>query len=440
MIIEINNLNITQIKNPEFSHYAQIYARVYDHFIEQIKQTGMELDVNIVEETHQKLQNLRELQTKFRNNDKSIVNNWISSACETCQKGMGTVTFYISLMCHRNCYFCFNPNQEDYEHYTHHKRNPAEELSQMLKQGQKFTHIALTGGEPLLHKNEMLEFFRLAQEMTPKTHTRLYTSGDFLDREILQDLKEAGLKEIRFSIKMEDPEPFKQEVYERIALSKELIPAVMVEMPVLPGSLKEMKDVLLELDRIGIAGINLLELCFPFHNAEEFIKRGFKIKNPPFKVLYDYWYAGGLPISRSELECLELMEFALNRQLKIGVHYCSLENKQTGQIYQQNYGHKVSPLMLFSPRDYFFKSAKVFGEDIEKVKKVFKKKKITEYQINQDYNFLEFQVSHIKQLKDLDLEIGISSNIMEHREDGNYMRELKIDLAYPEDFDVRNDI
>ncbi|MGE4272626.1 MAG: radical SAM protein [Desulfitobacterium sp.] len=440
MIIEIDNRTINQIKNPEFSQYAQIYARVYDHFIDQIKQTGLDLDENLTEETHRKLEHLREKQAKFRNSDKSIVNHWISSACEICQKGMGTVTFYISLRCHRNCYFCFNPNQEDYEHYTQHKRNVVEELSQLLKQGQKFSHIALTGGEPLLHKQEMLDFFRTVQEKTPKTHTRLYTSGDFLDQEILQNLKEAGLKEIRFSIKMEDPEPFKKEVYDRIALSKEFIPAVMVEMPVLPGSLKEMKDVLLELERIGIAGINLLELCFPFHNAEDFRKRGFKIKNPPFKVLYDYWYAGGLPISRSELECLELMEFALEQQLSIGVHYCSLENKQTGQIYQQNYGQKVSPFMLFSPRDYFFKSAKVFGEDIEKVLKVFKKKKVTDYQINQDYNFLEFHISQIKHLKDLDLEVGISSNVMEHREDGNYMRELKIDLVYPKYFDIRIDI
>jgi len=30
------------------------------------------------------------------------------------------------------------------------------------------------------------------------------------------------------------------------------------------------------------------------NNADEFRKRGFKLKTPPFRVLYDYWYAGGL--------------------------------------------------------------------------------------------------------------------------------------------------
>lgn len=429
-----------EIKNPDFLQYTKIYERVYEHFLDQVKATGIELDENLEQETQIKLERLRQKKVNFRNSGKSITTEWISSACEACQKGVGTVTQYVSLMCHRNCYFCFNPNQESYEHFRHNKRNCVEELGQMFKQGQKLTHLALTGGEPLLHKKEMLEFFRYAKEKSPRTHTRLYTSGDFLDREILQELEDAGLKEIRFSIKMEDPEQLKAEVYERIALAKEYISDVMVEMPVLPGSLSEMKEVLLELDRIGIAGINLLEFCFPFNNVEEFKKRGFKVKNPPFKVLYDYWYAGGLPISKSELACLDLMEFALDNSLKLGVHYCSLENKQTGQIYQQNYGQKVSPLMVFSPTDYFFKSAKVFGEDIERVKKVFRKKNVTQYQMNSDYQFMEFHVSQIKLLKDLDLEIGISSNVMETREDGKYLRELKIDLTDPKSFDFRLDI
>ena len=96
--------------------------------------------------------------------------------------------------------------------------------------------------------------------------------------------------------------------------------------------------------------------------------------------------------------------------------------------------------MFFSPRDYFFKSAKVFGEDISKVKKIFKKKNVTQSQFNADYNYLEFHVSQIKLLKDLDIEIGISSNVMEVREDGKYLRELKIDRTYPKDFDLSKDI
>jgi len=440
MIIELTQTTLPQLKNQDFIRYAQIYQRVYKHFMEQIQSTGIELDKNLEKETQIKLESLRHKSANFRNSDKSITTSWLSSACEACQKGVGTVTLFLSLMCHRKCYYCFNPNQENYDTFTHQKRNCIAELEQTFKSGQKISHLALSGGEPLLHKKEMLEFFRYAQKKSPRTHTRLYTSGDFLDKEILQELKIAGLHEIRFSIKMEDLSEFRHQVYERIALAKQYIPDVMVEMPVIPGTLPEMKDLLLELNRLEISGINLLEFCFPFHNAKEFIKLGFKFKNPPYKVLYNYWYAGGLPISHSELECLNLVEFALDKKLKLSVHYCSLENKQTGQIYQQNYGQKVSPLMYFSPSDYFFKSSKVFSEDIEKVRKVFNKKNMLQYQFNPEYQFLEFPVSQIKLLKDLDLEIGISSNIMETREDGKYLRELKIDLTYPQAFDLKKDI
>ena len=47
-------------------------------------------------------------------------------------------------------------------------------------------------------------------------------------------------------------------------------------------------------------------------------------KNPPFEVLYDYGYAGGLAVAGSEQACLELVLFALEKGLSLGVHYLSL--------------------------------------------------------------------------------------------------------------------
>ncbi len=68
----------------------------------------------------------------------------------------------------------------------------------------------------------------------------------------------------------------------RIALARQYIRQVMVEMPVPPGAQDDMRALLLELDRIGIFSVNLLELCYPLINAEEFNARGFKAKARPF--------------------------------------------------------------------------------------------------------------------------------------------------------------
>ena len=58
----------------------------------------------------------------------------------------------------------------------------------------------------------------------------------------------------------------------------------------------------------------------------------------------------------SELACLRVLKFALGNQLSVGVHYCSLENKHTGQVYQSNAFISAEPYYLFSSRDYFSKA------------------------------------------------------------------------------------
>ena len=96
------------------------------------------------------------------------------------------------------------------------------------------------------------------------------------------------------------------------------IPAVVVEVPVIPGSLGQMKDLLVRSDALGISGVNLLEFCFPLHNAAEFAKRGFQLRKHPFKYLYNYWYGGGVPVAGSEAEALELLAFAEREGLRLG--------------------------------------------------------------------------------------------------------------------------
>lgn len=441
MIIDVNAETLSRIKNPSLASYASIYTRIYEDFIEQIRHLGIEIDPHSYRhETAEAIKRLKAKGATLRNDDKSIVVNRLSPACIACQKGVGSATFFISLKCHRSCFYCFNPNQENYDFFCQHKRNLPEELEELHFQGQQVSHLALTGGEPLLFKEDAVDFFTYARERFPTAYKRLYTCGDHVDAETLEQLREADLDEIRFSIRMHDLEKGHRHVFDRIALAKAHIPHVMVEMPVLPGTLDIMQDVLLELDRLNIDSINLLEFCFPWANAPAFNAKGYQIKQRPYRVLYNYWYAGGLPVARSELECLALLEFAIDRQLRIGVHYCSLENKHTGQIYQQNFGQPIPRTMCFSEKDYFLKSAKVFGADIPLVVKRFRRMRYDEYVTNDDYGYVEFHLSKIKSLRELDIEIGLSSSVLEVRDEEPYLRELKVDLAYPRVFDFATDV
>jgi len=441
VIVTIDRNTLSNIKNPTFQSYAKTYVEIYEDFMTQIAQAGVEVDSQDYRQvTQKKIVRLRQKGAIVRNDDKSIYVNKISPACLACQTGLGSATFFISLKCHRDCFYCFNPNQEGYQQFISNKRDVIAELDQIKTNGHLVEHLALTGGEPLLHKDETIAFFQHARQEFPSAYTRLYTSGDHLNAQTLQELKDAGLREIRISIRMHDLEKEHRHTFDMLSLSTKYIPAVMVEMPILPGTFEVMKEVLRELERIGIFSINLLEFCFPMNNAEVFHQRGYKIKNPPYRVPYNYWYAGGLPIAQSELECLDLIEFAMDSGLGLGVHYCSLENKHTGQIYQQNYNQPLPKTSWFSKKDYFLKSAKVFGDDIQEVLPVLKKVKRARFSLNHDYNYLEFHVRHVKALKDLDVDVGISTSVFEPREDGMYLRELKVDYTVPKAFDFELDV
>lgn len=429
--------NSQHIHNPIFQDYKNIYDKIYDNFRQQIESYGVPFASPAQERLLAKVVSLKDLGATLRNDNKSIFVNWISPACKACQKGEGSASFYLSLKCHRQCYYCFNPNQENYHEHLLKDRDCLSELEHTVRQGHKPSFIALTGGEPLLRRKESLEFLRYAKEKLSRVHTRLYTSGDLLTKDYLVELHKVRLDEIRISIKLEDEEELQQKVLGVIRQSKDYIPFVMVEMPVIPGSLEKMKVLLHELDEIGISGINLLEFCFPLYNAQEFIKRGFKLKDPPFRVLYNYWYAGGLPVVGSEEECLDLLHYTLDQNLKLGVHYCSLENKYSGQVFQQNRQIWVDKIYYFSEKDYFLKSAKVFGDDVRKVLKILKDKKKINYRINEEYQYLEFDIRDIRFLKGFPIEVGISTNIVEERFDGNYLRELKIERVTPEVFNLQ---
>lgn len=441
MIVSIGPGTLSSIRNPVFRRNAEMYVQIYADFLAQISRLGMELEKDDASPAaRQKIKRLHSLGADVRNDEKSITMNRISPSCIACRTSEGSATFFISLRCHRNCFYCFNPNQEDYTYYQEHKRNLVKELEDQAAAGQALDHIALTGGEPLLHRDETIQFFQSARRLFPQAYTRLYTSGDHLDMSTLQALQAAGLQEIRISIRMYDRENGHQHTYKQLALAKEFIPRVMVEMPVLPGTLEEMKVVVNELERLGIFGINLLEFCFPLSRPAEFDGRGFKLKAAPFRVLYNYWYAGGLPVAGSEDVCLDLLEYALDEGLSLGLHYCSLENKHTGQIYQQNFNQRLGKTAHFSQKDFFIKTAKVFGEDIPRAKPLLYKARRVSFDINPEHHYLEFHPRYIDLLKPLDIEVGISTNVFETRQDGKYLRELKLDLTTPQTFDYDFDV
>ena len=357
-----------------YAEYAQAFDEVERDFEEAVEAFGLPFEASETQPRGERSRVAEACGCACENGGASLWRNWISPACIACRTGEQTATFFVDLRCTKHCYFCFNPNQDSYDYFLAHKRDIVSELEQAHAHGARFRHLAITGGEPMLHKQQVLAFLQRARQLFPGVHTRLYTSGDLLDEAALRELAESGLSEIRFSIKPPDVDDDQERTYELMQCAVDIIPDVVVEVPVIPGTLEVMRDLLLRCDSIGVRGVNLLEFCFPLHNAEQFRKRGFCLRKRPYDYLYDYWYGGGVPVAGSEGEALALMELATQRNLSVGVHYCSSDNKNTGQIFQQNRAFFADsdlkahyPWMIEDAGTRFLACAKVFGEEASDV-------------------------------------------------------------------------
>ncbi|MGI6551613.1 MAG: hypothetical protein ACOX37_00485 [Bacillota bacterium] len=83
MIIEITQRTWSNIKNPYFSAYARMYLDIYENFLRQVEESGVEIDSrSCVAQTKEKIRKLKKMGAKGENDDKSIYWRRISPACE----------------------------------------------------------------------------------------------------------------------------------------------------------------------------------------------------------------------------------------------------------------------------------------------------------------------------------------------------------------------
>lgn len=440
MFLPLDEATLVSLKSPQLKEEAREYLKIQEDFYGQIRRLGFELapesDSEVVQEVCDRLQKKGAV---FSNGGRSIWINQRSPACRACERGLKSRTFFISFQCNRDCYFCFNHAMKDYGFYLSHERDYKADLLTVAKKMPGMEFIGLSGGEPLMHPEKVLDFFKTARQTFPGAYTRLYTNGDFADPSILKALSNAGLDEIRFSIKMEDF--FRgRTIFGTLAEAKRHIPQVLVEMPIEPDTKDAMRAILKELDRLGLFGINLLEMLCSLVHPGAFKERGFKIKNPPWDVLYDYWYPGTVPIAGSELVCLEILEFALDTKLSLGVHYCSGENKHTAQLYRQNTKGPIPRTHTLSPSSLFLVSAKLYGKDALEALQVFKKKGIQNVHYDPSLKTLEFPVSLIPSVPNPEAEVGVVTSILEPSSHEVFIRDLKLKLTTPSLFDPQKDL
>jgi len=136
---------------------------------------------------------------KWQSDFVGSVYNFLPRGCQICRQGASLVLF-VTGQCERCCFYCPLSTERRGRDVIFANESSVESLEDILAEGRAMgaQGTGITGGEPLLKLDYVLQCLRaLKHEFGPEHHIHLYT-GILPEREVLQRLKSAGLDEIRF--------------------------------------------------------------------------------------------------------------------------------------------------------------------------------------------------------------------------------------------------
>ncbi len=236
---------------------------------------------------------------RFRRIEAGSFYSYLSEGCRICRRGAKMVIF-ITGICHNDCFYC--PISEDRkgrdvvfanEREVKSMEDAIDEANAMSAEG-----IAITGGEPLLKLDRVIEFLKTFKDL----HSHLYTSIP-ASYKVLSRLKH--LDEVRFH----PPELKNVKAYEEpIRVAKRMGMDVGFEIPSIAVS-----EEIVEIANKHDVFLNLNELEFSSTNYENLVKRGFKPN--------DHYGCSN---------CDEIVRVYAERVKKF--HYCSARFKDRAQL------------------------------------------------------------------------------------------------------------
>jgi len=137
--------------------------------------------------------------TKWQEDAVGSIYNYLSPGCRICRQGAGLVLF-VTGKCERSCFYCPLSEERRGRDHVFADEMPVQEIADILQEASQIDALGtgITGGEPLLKLDYVLECIRaLKQSRGEAHHIHLYT-GLLPGRDVLERLAQAGLDEIRF--------------------------------------------------------------------------------------------------------------------------------------------------------------------------------------------------------------------------------------------------
>ena len=262
----------------------------------------------------------------------------LSPGCRICAEG-GWSCLFVTGRCNCRCFFCPTAQTENALPTTNAVdfRTPADYVAYLERFG--FRGASISGGEPLMNPKRSLAYVRAVKKhFGDAMHVWLYTNGTLANSELLRQLGDAGLDEIRFDIGATDYQ------LDKLRLAAGVIPTITVEIPAIPEDLPRLKGMLGELRDAGVMHLNLHQMRLTPYNFEHLSTRG-----------YTFLHGERVTVLESELAALQVLQHSLDNNIGLPVNYCSFvfKNRYQGQAGRlRNSPFMVKPFETITENGY----------------------------------------------------------------------------------------
>jgi len=249
---------------------------------------------------------LKKLEDNFLFKDTKPYHKQISKGCMICGHGTWSCLF-ITGKCNANCFYCPAPQLADEVPETQNLEFETAEAYAEYINFFRFKGVSFSGGEPLLFFDRTLQYLKqIRKKCSPDIYTWMYTNGILGDEQKFRKLAAAGLNEVRFDI---GATGFK---LDKLHAAKGMVPNITIEIPAVPEEKEKLIQLLPEMVKAGVTNLNLHQLRLTRHNAPKLLKRK-----------YTYFPAEQPVVLESEIAALEILQYAKQHHLDIGINYCS---------------------------------------------------------------------------------------------------------------------
>ncbi len=244
--------------------------------------------------------------------------------CQYCVRGEKMV-YFVTGLCPRKCSFCPVSDEKFGNDVTFANERKVQDERDFLLEANLMTArgAGITGGDPLARLPRTLSFIKLMkqnyEQQGKQFHIHLYTSLNLVTENVLRQLYDAGLDEIRFHLDLES-----EQLWSRLSLARKLSWKVGVELPVIPGKETELKKVINFIhDKADFLVLNELEVAD--NSQSTLLLQGFTPKDQ-----LSYAVKGSLDLGR------KLLDYIQQRGYSFSAHLCTATLKDKVQL-----GHRL---------------------------------------------------------------------------------------------------